>query len=236
MKKSADLPWFHTANARPGSIVTLDDDDGKHARVLRLGPGDSVYCFNGTGALFAGELVSTGKQVTIKISDCVVSEKSPKSQISLAIAPTKNMARLEWVIEKATEIGVQEILPIRCHHSERSKLNVDRMERIAVSACKQSKALWIPKIHELSNFKCIFNHGAPQKWIAHCHDMSKQSIRSLEGSVSKLLAIGPEGDFSKEEVELAIKAGFVGLDLGEKRLRTETAAIMAIVASHIFQS
>ena len=144
------------------------------------------------------------------------------------------MARFEWIIEKSVEIGVDEIIPLQCENSERIHLKRERLDRIAISALKQSKNLWMPEIHEVVKFDSMRDFKTDSNWIAHCLDSEKNSIHELSTtSCSQLICIGPEGDFSSKELDMAIAFGFKPLSLGEHRLRTETAAITACIAANL---
>jgi 16S rRNA (uracil1498-N3)-methyltransferase len=230
-----DLPRFYLSEAVANSTHELSDDEGKHTRVLRLQTGDTVHVIDGKGKLFEAEISLKKRSTEVIIGSLLAEEKENPNQLILAVAPTKNISRFEWVIEKATEVGVKTIIPIRCENSERGHMKLGRLDRIMASAMKQSKALWATDIYELTEFKELIDLQADEKLIAHCVDsFEKQTIQSLiGGNTSRLIAIGPEGDFSINEIETALQNGFKSLSLGQKRLRTETAAIAACIASNI---
>ncbi|MEX2597368.1 MAG: RsmE family RNA methyltransferase [Salibacteraceae bacterium] len=227
-----DLPRFFVPEAVENSTCELLADEAQHARVLRLKNGDSVHVFNGKGKLFTASIFSSGKKSSVNISDIVEEQSANLKSIILLVAPTKNIARFEWVIEKSIEIGVNKIIPIQCQHSERSHIKHERLMRIAISAAKQSKDLFIPDISELIAFEKAIVMQNGEKWIAHCAEGEKASLKTLQrSSANTVLAIGPEGDFSSEEIRLANAQGYQPLSLGKKRLRTETAAIVGVMVA-----
>ncbi len=215
--------WFYNADFSVNN-PTLSKDDLHHARkVLRLKEGESIGVTNGQGLV--AECVF-GDSLEI-VSSEVVAQRLP--EIHLAVSPTKSNDRTEWVIEKAIEIGVSEISFILTAHSERRKINLERFNRVAVAALKQSQGAWMPKLNELTAFgDWAKATNCAQKRIAYCGDVEKKSLKSVTPSQSICLVIGPEGDFSANEVEIAMENGFVPTTLGASRLRTETAAIVAV--------
>ncbi|NQV52741.1 MAG: 16S rRNA (uracil(1498)-N(3))-methyltransferase [Flavobacteriales bacterium] len=234
-----DLPRFYSSSASEGNTVELDSEEGKHARVLRIQLGDPVHVVDGKGGLYEGKALPSKKRFEVSDLQLVKRTEAPVTSLTLAVAPTKNIARFEWVIEKAVEVGVDRIVPIFSEHSERSKLRLDRLDRIALSAAKQSKALWVPVIEEPQRFDAFIQNAGANTWIAHCHDaITRRPITDLiavpAGEAMQLL-IGPEGDFSPEEVNRAYALGCHGLDLGQKRLRTETAAIAVVIAAALMR-
>jgi 16S rRNA (uracil1498-N3)-methyltransferase len=161
--------------------------------------------------------------------EVIQSEKTEKTAppLHIAIAPTKNIDRFEFFLEKCTEIGISEITPIICFHSERKTIKAERLNKIIVSACKQSKNFHFPVFNPLSSLTEIINSGYKRKFIAHCDFSEKIELKTFKIKEPTLILIGPEGDFSKKEIELAIKNGFESISLGNSRLRTETAGIVA---------
>jgi len=237
MNTVLDLPRFYFPEAGEDKEWTLDADENKHVKVLRLQTGDMVHVIDGRGGLWSASINPDKRHSTIRVGECLVQETDDDRKLTLAVAPTKNMGRFEWVIEKAVELGVKEIIPIQCEHSERVHLKTDRLNRIALSAMKQSKGLWLPVIHELTPFQDALDHQVDLKWIAHCLESKPRvAIDQLNSGRNQIVCIGPEGDFSETEVHLAETAGFQSISLGNRRLRTETAAIAACIASNLFAS
>lgn len=209
---------------------TLDEAESKHiSRVLRLAVGNEIMLLNGKGLIFQCELTSVGKQCTVNIIHYTkVDDEQPN--IHIAIAPTKNNDRLEWFIEKTTEIGINEITPIICSNSERKVVKQERLLKTAVAAMKQSGRAFLPQINEAVKLKYFLKKcNAEQKFIAHCYEENQQRLKELYIlGKDVVLLIGPEGDFSLEEVEIAIKKhNFIPISLGKNRLRTETAGVYA---------
>ncbi len=229
-----DLPRFYLPQAQLGLRLNLDEEEWRHAKVLRLGDNSAVHVVTGVGELFIGFITPAKRGASILIDQLLTSKPRPERRLILAVAPTKNMARFEWIIEKSVEIGVDEIIPLQCENSERIHLKRERLDRIAISALKQSKNLWMPEIHEVVKFDSMRDFKTDSNWIAHCLDSEKNSIHELSTtSCSQLICIGPEGDFSSKELDMAIAFGFKPLSLGEHRLRTETAAITACIAANL---
>ena len=208
----------------------LDEINSRHAiKSLRLSKGDKIKVVNGHGDLFYSEIVNPNPKKT-EIN--VLKKESFKKDVSLILAfsPTKNNDRNEWVIEKGVEIGMTECFPILTQNSERRKWNSKRMNKIAISAMKQSGRFWLTKIHEPINIETFLTiqHNC-RKYIAHCKDSKKESIHKLTNAKEpQLILIGPEGDFTENEIQMATKNNFVTIDLGSTRLRTETACIVAL--------
>lgn len=209
----------------------FDKTESKHiVRVLRKKEGDILHITNGNGMLFFGKISSA------LASQCIVQielvEQKPKPwnyYLHIAIAPTKNIDRLEWFLEKATEIGIDEITPILCTRSERKLLKNDRLEKILEGAMKQSLKLQIPKLNELQTLKSFLKKDYEgQLFIAHCDKTDRKSFKNELLKNQKItILIGPEGDFCSEEIKWAIQQKFIPVTLGESRLRTETAALVA---------
>jgi 16S rRNA (uracil1498-N3)-methyltransferase len=209
---------------------TFDKEESKHIiKVLRKKSGDILFVTNGLGFLFKTEIVvGTDNKCTVRIIGFEKSE-APKYYLHLAVAPTKMNDRYEWFLEKATEIGISEITPIICDHSERKFVKTDRFDKILQSAMKQSLQYYLPKLNEPIAFKdYIKQNKEGLLLIAHCEETDKKSLKSLVNPNDKVtLLIGPEGDFSTKEIALAIENNFIPITLGKTRLRTETAAIVA---------
>ncbi|GAA3508261.1 16S rRNA (uracil(1498)-N(3))-methyltransferase [Aquimarina addita] len=205
-------------------------EESKHiSKVLRKKEGDTLYITNGLGLQFTGIITFSSP------NKCVIKLLHKKLQpikdyrLHLAVAPTKMNDRYEWFLEKATEIGIDEITPIICDHSERKVIKHDRFERILQSAMKQSLQSYLPKLHNAITYsEFIAQHTDDQLLIAHCEETKKQSLKNvLQLKSCTTILIGPEGDFSTKEIELALTSGYTAVTLGETRLRTETAAIVA---------
>lgn len=209
----------------------LPEEEAKHCiKVLRLTSGDEVLLTDGKGSFYRAAVdVITGKRCTVSILEKIEWNKPWGNYIHIAVAPTKNMDRIEWFAEKATEIGIDEFSFINCAHSERRVIKVDRVERIVVSAVKQSQKAVVPAINEMTDFKDFIKRPFDgRKFIAHCYDEDKKLLRDIiKPGENVLVLIGPEGDFSEDEVAMAIAAGFEPISLGNSRLRTETAALVA---------
>lgn len=224
---------FYTPDLRfDDEVYVLNEEESKHcSKVLRLKTGDCVNLVDGIGGFYLGEIIEDHPKRT-KLT--IVSKEKEFNKIThylhIAVAPTKNIDRLEWFLEKATEIGIQEITPIICEHSERKDVKLERLEKIMVSAMKQSLKSYLPKLNKAQPFKSFINEykGESNKYIAHCIPAEKREIAdSFKRKEKYLILIGPEGDFSENEVQIALENGFVPITLGESRLRTETAALQA---------
>jgi 16S rRNA (uracil1498-N3)-methyltransferase len=208
----------------------FDKEESKHiVKVLRKNGGDILFVTNGLGFLFKTEItLASENKCQVKIVS-FEKQQRPKPELHLAVAPTKMNERYEWFLEKATEIGVSEITPIICDHSERKVLKTERMEKILLSAMKQSNQYFLPKLNEPIAFReFVSKEYNGLKFIAHCEETDKKSLKSqLLPDKDCLIMIGPEGDFSEKEINLALEEKFMPVALGETRLRTETAAIVA---------
>jgi 16S rRNA (uracil1498-N3)-methyltransferase len=217
--------------AASGQLAELDDNEFHHLQVLRAQTGDSLHAFDGKGNLYSAILSNMAKKsATIHIVDIIRSEPEPRAKLHIAIAPTKNIERLELFLEKATEIGIHTITPLICQRSERRELRQDRLEKVILSAAKQSLHLYLPTLNnpmKISDF--LKRHGDEQakKMIAYCEEKTHHLKDNLIAGENIIVMIGPEGDFTDEEVNQAKAAGYTAISLGESRLRTETAGIMA---------
>jgi len=215
----------------------LPEEEAQHAlRVLRLVTGDELMLMDGAGTFYKAEVtVASGKHCLYRILESLPQEKTWNGHLHLAIAPTKMMERIEWFVEKATEVGVDEFSFLNCRFSERRNIKVPRVEKIVVSAMKQSRKAFLPKVNELTDFKrFIDNHSEGRRYIAHCYEEVERvnlfdELRKPTDSNDALVLIGPEGDFSIDEVRQAVASGFVSVDLGKSRLRTETAGLAAVM-------
>jgi 16S rRNA (uracil1498-N3)-methyltransferase len=210
-------------------VLYLDPDESRHAvKVLRMQMGDTVELTDGYGFLYRAFISDADQK---KCSFTIVEKKEIPARafgISIAIAPTKNMDRTEWFVEKAVEIGVEKIHLLACKNSERKTLNLERLTKIAVSAMKQSGQARLPYITDLIPFSEMIAHEASQKFICYVDVTNPDQLKLLaRPNQSYLVLIGPEGDFNKEEIQLAVEHGFKKVSLGPNRLRTETAALTA---------
>ena len=221
---------FYTPEISNEKTYTLNESESKHAiRVLRLKENDKLTLVNGKGTFF-NAIISDGNPKKCKVDIIKKSEKKKGSpNLHIALAPTKNNDRTEWFIEKCTGIGISEITPILCKHSERKKIKQERFVKTAISAMKQSLKATLPVVNELSTFKDFVKIPFEgKKYIAHCYSENQKHYKEIyKKGENSLILIGPEGDFSPEEVKLAIEKGFEPITFGTSRLRTETAGIMA---------
>lgn len=223
----------------PDIAVTseLPEEESQHCvRVLRLKEGDPITLTDGKGFLYTAILANAHpKHCRVDITEQHRQTSLWNYIIHIAIAPTKNMDRMEWFVEKATEIGINTITCLRCRHSERREIKLQRLNKIAVSAMKQSQKTWLPQINEMIDFNTFISQKLDgDKMIAHCAEDKKQLIKdSYKPNSNALILIGPEGDFSSEEINAALSAGFSPISLGKSRLRTETAALTACQTIHI---
>ena len=223
---------FYTPDIEPNySQYFLNEEESKHCiRVLRLGAGDQVQLIYGRGGLYTAEISDAHpKRTILQIKSVAGGFNKRNHYLHIAIAPTKNIERLEWFMEKATEIGIDEISLIICQRSERKEAKIDRLNKIITSAVKQSIKAYHPVLNEIESFNHLISRGFNgQKFIAHCISGDKISLRdALIAKGEYLILIGPEGDFTPKEVEDALQNGFKAITLGESRLRTETAALEA---------
>ena len=215
----------------PESEIVLSKEESKHAtKVLRKKEGDILNFTDGKGGFYKAEItVADTKKCRLQIISSKQKPKQHNYHFHIAIAPTKNMDRYEWFLEKATEIGIDEITPIICDHSERKVLKTERCNRILLAAMKQSLKFHLPKLNETITLKDFLKQDFEgNKYIAHCEDGEKTELRKEEKTEKTLILIGPEGDFSPTEVELALENQFKTVSLGGSRLRTETAGIVAV--------
>lgn len=214
----------------------LPTDEAMHAmRVLRLKGGDEIFLMDGEGCFYRAQVtIAATRNCYYEILETLPQEPQWKGRLHLAIAPTKMLDRIEWMLEKATEVGVDEVSFLNCAFSERKLLKLPRMEKIVISAVKQSRKAWKPKLYEMMPFKKFISaYTEGPRYIAHCYDEIPRTnlfdqLRQQESDDAMVL-VGPEGDFSIEEVRQAVSAGFISVDLGRSRLRTETAGLAAVM-------
>ncbi|MBO7502314.1 MAG: 16S rRNA (uracil(1498)-N(3))-methyltransferase [Paludibacteraceae bacterium] len=209
----------------------LSEEESAHCvRVLRYTLGDEILLTDGQGTTYTARITNPHpKHCEFEILSSEKQEPNHAFRLHIAIAPTKNVERLEWMVEKCTEIGVDEITPILCRFSERKQLRTDRLEKIILSAAKQSLTPYLPKLNELTPYDELIRRATEQdRFIAHCYKNEKRELKDLirKGN-SVLVLIGPEGDFSEQEVQDALSLGFRPVSLGNSRLRTETAGVVA---------
>lgn len=228
------LPFFYIKEfSQATDYIELDEINSRHiVQVLRMKIGDALHLTDGKGHLITAIISEDHKK------HCVVKKTEvsflPREgrKVSLAISLVKNVSRFEWMLEKVTEIGVQKIIPLICNRTEKEKFRFERMEGICISAILQSKQVWLPELLEPISFSQIENwkNKSGSLYIAHCEEQQKNSISSILNTEfeESMIAIGPEGDFTKEEIEIAFANGFQPLSLGENRLRTETAGVVAV--------
>lgn len=216
----------------------LPEEEAAHClRVLRLTVGDEVMLTDGKGLFYKAVIsAATGKRCQVKVVESIEQEPFWNGHLHLAMAPTKNMDRIEWFAEKATEIGFNELSFLNCRFSERKVIKTARIEKIVVSAVKQSLKAYKPVVNEMMDFSRFMEKDfSGQKFIAHCYEGEKPLLKDvLVPGQDALVLIGPEGDFSMEEVQKAKAAGFRAISLGKSRLRTETAALVAVHTMNLF--
>ncbi len=228
------LPFFFTEPiATTDTFVLLNEENSKHiVQVLRMQVGKQLKLTDGVGNIYTAEITDAHKKkCTVKI---IAKEFVPqtKNKVCIAVSPIKNNSRLEWFLEKATEIGVSEIVLLLCNRTEKQNIKQERLQAILVSAMLQSQQAWLPIFTEPIKFEAFVTKvKSENKFIAHCEEDSKQSLKkylsTLQPFNSSTILIGPEGDFTSTEIELAIQNNFMPISLGETRLRTETAALVA---------
>jgi 16S rRNA (uracil1498-N3)-methyltransferase len=219
-------------------FYTLNEEESKHcSRVLRLGVGDVIQLIDGKGGWYEAEIIEVNKKhVELKVINEKKAFGKRNHYLHIAIAPTKNIDRLEWFLEKATEIGIDEITPIICDRSERKIVKDDRLAKVVTSAVKQSLTAYHPKINSAITFSELMRKNTDaEKFIAHCLPGEKPYLNQIIGlHHSYFILIGPEGDFSPTEITLALENNFKAVTLGHTRLRTETAALAACFEINCF--
>ncbi len=219
----------------PNGITHLTEEESHHAiKVLRLRQGEAIEITDGLGSLYHAVISEAHpKKCGFEIKSKVISKKKDY-HIHIAIAPTKNSDRTEWFVEKSVEIGVDQITFLKCERSERKSINLDRMNRVAVSAMKQSGQFFLPTIQDITSIQEIVNQPSDQKFIAFVDSQNPAHLKNLaKPKGNYLLLIGPEGDFTKTELETAMTSGFQKVSLGTNRLRTETAGIAGVHCLHL---
>jgi 16S rRNA (uracil1498-N3)-methyltransferase len=222
------------------TTLTLPEEESRHCvRVLRLIEGDEIEVIDGSGTLYRCRIaLAHAKRCGVEILSHEACPPHWGAKIMIAVAPTKNLDRIEWMAEKCTEMGIDRITPLLCRHSERKVLKTERLHKILVAAMKQSLKAQLPQLDKLTPISDIIGEKCDsQRFIAYCDEsLPRDERRSLaqvyDPSRDAVVMIGPEGDFDPAEVEAALKSGFVPVTLGDSRLRTETAAIMAVATMH----
>ena len=225
------MQLFYNPNINENTTqFSFEKEESRHiVKVLRKQVGDTLHITNGKGWLFSAKIsIPNINKCTAEITSKTLQPKQ-KYNLHLAVAPTKMNDSYEWFLEKATEIGIDSITPIICDHSERKIIKAERFERIIQSAAKQSLSCYLPKLNEAVSFKNFIKQDfLGDLFIAHCEETDKKSLKTeLKPKQDITILIGPEGDFSIKEIELALQNDFIPVTLGETRLRTETAAIVA---------
>lgn len=230
-----EIRYFYVPDA--ARVTELPDEEAVHAvRVLRMTAGDELMLMDGEGTFYRAQVTLTSqKHCLYEIVESLPQERQWQGRVHLAIAPTKLMDRIEWMTEKAVEVGIDELSFLDCQFSERRSLKLPRIEKIVVSAVKQSRKAYMPQLNDLESFKTfVKRHSTGRRYIAHCYDEVARvnlfdELRKGSADEDALVLIGPEGDFSIDEVRMAVEAGFVSVDLGKSRLRTETAGLSAVM-------
>jgi len=236
-----EVRYFYVPDA--ANAGELPEEEAQHAvRVLRMEMGDDMILMDGMGTFYKAEVAeSTKKRCFYYIKEVLPQSRQWPGHLHLAMAPTKNMDRTEWLAEKATEIGFDELTFLRCKFSERTVVKNERVDKILISATKQSHKAWKPILNEMTDFRKFVESVAEvkNKFICHCYDEpglgeKRLLCQCLKSGEDALVLVGPEGDFSIDEVRLAEANGFQSVSLGESRLRTETAALVAVHLMNLF--
>ena len=225
------LPFFYAAEIKTtASHFVLNEETSRHVvQVLRMAVGEQLKLTDGAGNLFLAKIIDNDKRKCgLQILSCTAQE-IPFRKITIAISLVKSNTRFEWFLEKATEIGVYQIIPLLCTRTEKQFFKTERMRSILISAMLQSQQSWLPFLHEPTKFSTLLSTNIPKKFIAHCEEDHKEPLQNnIDSSPSEsLILIGPEGDFTKEEITAALQNNFLPVALGNTRLRTETAGIFA---------
>jgi 16S rRNA (uracil1498-N3)-methyltransferase len=223
------LPIFYTASHEPGAPeIQLDEENSRHiVQVLRMGTGEELQLSDGKGVLLTVAIAAANKKKCIVAVRSAINLPPPERRVSIAISPLKNISRFEWFLEKATEIGVSEVIPLLTERTERQHLRFDRLQHILVSAMLQSRQAWLPALRPPTSLAPVLDNMAFDRrlmaWLGDHHE----AVYPKPDARSTLILIGPEGDFTQQEAELAIARQFIPVTLGKNRLRTETAGMVA---------
>lgn len=234
-----EVRYFYVPKAGEGDA--LPSEEAQHAvRVLRLQPGDEMMLMDGEGTFYKAEVsVASNHHCLYRILETLPQPRPWSGRIHLAIAPTKMLDRMEWLLEKAVEVGVDDISFLDCRFSERRQIKLPRMEKIAISAMKQSRKAWKTNLDEMQSFSQFVAAERPgAKFIAHCYEEVERTylfdeLKHLPADTPVTILVGPEGDFSIEEVRQAISQGYKSVHLGKSRLRTETAGLSAVMMAQL---
>lgn len=234
-----NLPFFYVESYLPASDqLELDEDTSRHVvQVLRMQEGEQLQLTDGRGSLLRANIIHAHKKhARVQILRQEL-QPAPTQKLAIGISLLKNASRFEWFLEKATEVGVTEIFPLLCTRTEKERFRFDRMKGILVSAILQSQQCWLPVLHEPAELDQLLAKdacsGYTDKFIAHC--LSEKQRIPLPASGNAVVLIGPEGDFTEEEIEMALSRQFVAVSLGNNRLRTETAGLVAAICTQRLQ-
>jgi len=225
------LPFFFVENLDESKIV-LNEDTSKHVvNVLRMKNGEEVLLTDGKGKKAMATIFDDNRKKCVVQISSIQTEEERKSKVAIGISLIKNSSRFEWFLEKAAELGVNEIIPLICARTEKEKFRFDRMQNILISAMLQSQQCRLAVLHEPTEFEKAIHLSFEKKFIAHCQQANKSELANQQTgkSTSQLILVGPEGDFTHDEINLAIENRFQPVSLGQTRLRTETAGIAAAV-------
>jgi len=227
-------PYFYEEHIPEGHLFSLNEDTSRHViQVLRMREGEQLTITNGKGQVLIAEIVKPDKIATSVKRISVTDSSTPANKITIALSLLKNEPRFEWFLEKATEIGVKEIIPLVCERTEKQHFRYERMNKIMISAMLQSQQSWLPVLRQPVKFNDVVqSNGYDKRFIAHCVNENKLSLNLAPGVAdpgNKIILIGPEGDFTLKEIELSVSNNFTPVSLGNTRLRSETAGIYAAV-------
>ena len=221
---------FYSPVVTQGLNLLGEQESWHCTSVLRLAEGGTIHLTDGIGNLYECMIqLADPKKCVVNVVSIQAEYMKRKNHLHIGIAPTKSMDRFEWFLEKVTEIGIDEITPVFCAHSERIRIKTERLQKILIAAMKQSLKAYLPKLNEPADLKSLFNQDfTGQKFIGYCESAEEDELQKVyHRGANALILIGPEGDFSQEEIVLAKKQGFLPISLGKSRLRTETAGIVA---------
>jgi RNA methyltransferase, RsmE family len=222
-----ELPYFYVPELN-SSMNTLDETNSKHVvTVLRMKKGEELLLTDGKGKKAQAIIIDEHRKKCVVQVTRIEETAKPSPSITIGISLLKNTSRLEWFMEKSTELGVTEIFPLICDHTEKEHIKEERMQQILISAMLQSQQSWMPILHEPVEFTSIINHSSSIKLIAYCGEVEKKHLKAIPANSDTIILIGPEGDFSSKEFIAAIGKGYQPITLGDTRLRTETAGIVA---------